>query len=193
MLDRKTRLSSARNHNTLPNIVHNIVLVGFMGTGKSEVGRRLAARLGRVFIDTDTVIEQKMGISIAQLFAEKGENYFRQQERHVIAQTCQSNGQIIATGGGAIVDPLNAQQLKENGFVVCLSAVPEVIYERVRCHADRPLLQGEDPLTKIRTLLQARAEAYAQADVTIDTSQRSADEVTDAVLTVYNRTLHDSA
>lgn len=193
MSDRKTRLSSARNHNTLPNVVPNIVLVGFMGTGKSEVGRRLAARLGRVFIDTDTVIEQKMGISIAQLFAEKGEDYFRQQERHVIAQVCQRNGQVIATGGGAIVDPLNAQQLKQNGFVVCLSAAPEVIYERVRRNADRPLLQGEDPLTKIRTLLEARAEAYAQADVTIDTSQRSADEVTDAVMTVYNRTLHDSA
>ena len=185
MPDRKDSSSSPCNR----NLLRNIVLVGFMGTGKSEIGRRLASRLGRIFIDTDTVIEQQMGTSITQIFAEKGENYFRQYERQVVNQICQRSGQVIATGGGVIVDPLNAQQLKENGFVVCLSAAPEVIYERIRHNSDRPLLQGEDPLTKIRSLLETRAQAYARADATIDTSKRSIDEVTDMVIAVYDETL----
>ena len=186
MSSRKICLSSANNRNSLPNIV----LVGFMGTGKSEVGRRLGLRLARVFIDTDAVIEREMKTSITQLFEEKGENYFRQQERRVISQVCQGREQVIATGGGAIVDPLNARQLKDNGFIVCLRATPEVIYERVRHNTDRPLLYGQDhehdPLTKIRTLLETRAEAYGQADVTIDTSQRSVDEVVEAVIAAYD-------
>jgi shikimate kinase len=171
----------------------NIVLTGFMGTGKSEVGKRLAARMKRTFIDTDIVIEQELGISIAQLFAEKGEASFRAHERRIIAQTCQQQDCVIATGGGAMLDPANVALLKKGSLVVCLTATPEVIYNRVRGNANRPLLQGDDPLTKIRSLIADRAQAYARADVTLETSQRSLDEIVDAVLAAYKEPRGDSS
>ncbi len=171
----------------------NIVLTGFMGTGKSEVGKRLAARLERTFIDTDMVIERELGTSIAQLFVEKGEAYFRAHERRIIAQTCQQQDCVIATGGGAMVDPANAELLKKSGLVVCLTATPEVIYNRVKRNANRPLLQADEPLTKIRTLIADRAQAYARADVMVETSQRSLDDVVHAVLAAYKKSDGDSS
>ena len=163
----------------------NIILTGFMGTGKTQVGRRLAKRLGWRFIDTDLIIEQELGTSIRQLFAEKGEAYFRGQERRVIARVCQDQRCVIATGGGAIVDPANAQQLQNSGLLICLTATPEVILARVRGNTDRPLLQAEDPLATIRSLLARRSDAYARAQLTIDTSQQSVEQVVAAVLNAY--------
>ncbi len=180
----------------------NIILTGFMGTGKTQVGRRLARRLGWLFVDTDLVIEQELNISIRQLFAEKGEACFRQQERSVIARVCQYQRCVIATGGGAIVDPANAQQLKNSGLVVCLTATPEVIFARVQNNTDRPLLPAEkmnrpdqsegrqddssfDLLATILTLMASRADAYARAQITIDTSQQSVEQVVAAVLSAY--------
>lgn len=174
----------------------NIILTGFMGTGKTQVGRRLAKRLGWPFVDTDLVIERELNISIRQLFAEKGEAYFRQQERLVIARVCQYQRHVIATGGGAIVDPANAQQFKNSGLVVCLTSAPEVIFARVQGNTDRPLLQAEkwkgsrddssfEPLTTIQTLMASRADAYARAQIAIDTSQQSVEQVVAAVLSVY--------
>ena len=170
----------------------NIVLTGFMGTGKSEVGKRLAARLERTFIDTDMVIERELGISIAQLFTEKGEAYFRTHERRVIAQTCQQQDCVIATGGGAILDPVNVEILKKGGLMVCLTATPEVIYNRVRGNTNRPLLREDEPLAKIRTLIADRSQAYARADVMVETSQRSPDDVVHAVLAAYQKSNEDS-
>jgi shikimate kinase len=170
----------------------NIVLTGFMGTGKSEVGKRLATRLERTFIDTDMVIERELGTSITQLFTEKGETYFRAHERRIIAQTCQQQDCVIATGGGAMVDLANAELLKKSGLVVCLTATPEVIYNRVRGNTNRPLLQGDEPLIKIRTLIAERAQAYARADVMVETSQRSLDDVVHAVLAAYKKSSADS-
>ena len=163
----------------------NIILTGFMGTGKTQVGRRLAKRLGWRFIDTDLLIEQELDTSIRQLFAEKGEVYFREQERRVIARVCQDQRCVIATGGGAIVDPVNAQQLQNSGLLICLTATPEVILARVRGNTDRPLLQAEDPLATIRSLLARRSDAYARAQITIDTSQQSVEQVVAAVLNAY--------
>ena len=163
----------------------NIILTGFMGTGKTQVGRCLAKRLGWRFIDTDLIIEQELGTSIRQLFAEKGEAYFRGQERRVIARVCQDQRCVIATGGGAIVDPANAQQLQNSGLLICLTATPEVIFARVRGNTDRPLLQAEDPLATIRSLLARRSDAYARAQLTIDTSQQSVEQVVAAVLNAY--------
>ena len=160
----------------------NIILTGFMGTGKSEVGKRLAALLGRKFIDTDTQIEKEEGMSIAQLFAERGEPYFRERERQMITRACREGGVVIATGGGAMVSAENAAQLKASGTVICLTAAPEVILNRVQKDETRPLLLGEDRLGRIRTLLSTRAAAYAKADVLIDTSHLSVDEVMQAVL-----------
>lgn len=152
-----------------------------MGTGKSEVGKLLAQRLQREFFDTDTVIEQAAGQPITRIFAEKGETHFRELEKQVIRQVCQKHELVIATGGGTIVNMDNAICLKESGTVICLTASPETIVQRVQGNHDRPLLQGEEPLTKIRSLLTARAEAYARADITIDTSALTASEVVEVI------------
>jgi len=160
----------------------NIILTGFMGTGKSEVGNLLAKRLQREFLDTDMLIEQATGHPIARIFAEKGETHFRELEKQVIRQVCQEQGVVIATGGGAIVSPDNATCLKASGTVICLTASPDTIARRVQQTHDRPLLQGEDPLAKIRMLLTARAAAYAQADITIDTSTLTPNEVVETIL-----------
>jgi shikimate kinase len=162
----------------------NIIVTGFMGTGKSEVGALLAQRLHREFIDTDTVIEQGAGQTIARIFAEKGEPYFRELETRIIRQVCQKHEIVIATGGGTIVNVDNATCLKDSGTVICLTATPETIAQRVQGNNDRPLLQGEEPLTKIRSLLTARAEAYARADLTIDTSALNPGEVVAMILTL---------
>jgi shikimate kinase len=160
----------------------NIILTGFMGTGKSEVGKLLAKRLQREFLDTDTLIEQAAGQPISRIFAEKGEASFRELEKKVIVQVCQKQEAVIATGGGAIVNADNAACLKASGTVICLTASPDTIARRVQGTDERPLLQGEDPLAKIRSLLSARAEAYAQADITIDTSTLNPSEVVETIL-----------
>jgi shikimate kinase len=165
----------------------NIILTGFMGTGKSEVGKQLAAVLGRKFIDTDVLVEQEEGMSIAQLLTDKGEPYFREREKQIIARACREAGVVIATGGGAMVSEENAARLKASGTVLCLTAPPEVIFARVRKDETRPLLQSDDPLARICTLLSARATAYAKADVTIDTSQLSVDEVVQAALAILGK------
>jgi shikimate kinase len=165
----------------------NIILTGFMGTGKSEVGKQLAAVLGRKFIDTDIQIEQEEGMSIAQLFATRGEPYFRERERQMIAHACREEGVIIATGGGAMVSAENAARLKASGTVICLTATPEVILRRVQKDETRPLLQSEDQLARVRTLLTARAAAYAKADAMLDTSHRAVNEVVQAVLAILGK------
>ena len=162
----------------------NIILTGFMGTGKSEVGKQLAALLGRKFIDTDKRIEQREGMSIAQLFALRGESYFREQEKQAIAHACREEGVIIATGGGAMVSEENAARLKASGMVICLTATPEVIVSRVQNDQTRPLLQSEDRLARVRALLATRALAYAKADAMIDTSDLTVSEVVRALLTI---------
>jgi shikimate kinase len=157
-----------------------------MGTGKSEVGELLAKRLQREFFDTDVLIERAAGQSIARIFAEKGEPHFRELEKRMISQVCQEQRVVIATGGGAIVNMDNAFCLKESGTVICLTASPEIIVQRVQGNNDRPLLQGAGPLTKIRSLLTDRAEAYARADIMIDTSVLTPEEVVDAILIKLN-------
>ena len=153
-----------------------------MGTGKSSVGKRLAARIGWRFFDSDVLIEQEAKTSIAQIFAEKGEAHFRALEKTTIDRLCRENNVVIATGGGAIVNDENAAHLKASGIVICLTATPEVIFTRVRGNTDRPLLQDPQPLEKIRTLLAQRAEAYAKADVTVDTSLLDIERVVGTIL-----------
>ena len=120
-------------------------------------------------------------MTIPTIFAERGEPYFRALERAVIARVCLATEQVIATGGGAMTNEENIRVLKENGTVICLTAQPEVILSRVQNNTDRPLLRGEDPLTKIIGLLSARAEAYRKADFTVDTSHSTVDEVVEAI------------
>jgi shikimate kinase len=148
----------------------NIVLIGFMATGKSTLGKALAKRLNWEYLDTDKLIEQKAGCSIPRIFAEKGESYFRQLEASVAKELASAEKKVIATGGGFPLNPENIHQLRPSSLIVCLTAAPEVIYQRAARDTNRPLLQVEDPLAKIKQLLAERASCYANADLAIDTS-----------------------
>ena len=133
----------------------NIILVGFMASGKSHVGQILSQRTGLTVVDTDKLIVERAGKSIERIFADQGEAAFRALEREVIAELCQAGGQIISAGGGAFLDPDNRRAMLDGGMVFCLQARPETIYQRLKPGNDsgravRPLLQGPDPLARIR-------------------------------------------
>jgi shikimate kinase len=161
-----------------------IVLAGFMGTGKTVVGRKLAARLGRPLLDTDALIEQAQGRSVREIFAADGEPRFRELERAAVAEACAAGDVVVSTGGGTLVDDRNLAALVDGGLVVCLTASPRAIARRVRASvADRPLLSGHPSLTgRIRELLDARAHVYARLPVQIDTSNLGIDDVVDEIV-----------
>jgi len=155
----------------------NIILTGFMGVGKTSVGTGLAKDVGYQFVDTDMLIEADQKMSVTEIFATKGEPFFRDVESRVIGEVLQRENQVVSTGGGAVIRDSNREAFKKAGFVVCLTARPEVIFERVRHETHRPLLRTEDPLAKIGELLESRAPFYAQADAVIDTSEKSVEAV----------------
>ncbi len=160
-----------------------VILTGFMGTGKTAVGQRLAQRLGGAFVDTDALIESAEGQTIERLFAERGEAYFRAAERRAVEAAVAIAGGVIATGGGAIVDEENFRRLHGAGPIVCLSASPEVILTRVRADGvARPLLAGADPAARLRKLLAQRAAAYAKADFSVDTSAIDIETVVERIV-----------
>ena len=148
-----------------------------MGTGKSSVGRTAAEVLQFAFLDTDHEIESRTGLSISEIFARHGEPAFRELEAKVVQELAEKRRTIIATGGGLPVNPTNLASLKTHALVVCLWASAESIYERVKGHSHRPLLNNPDPLEKIRQLLTIREPYYRQADVLINTEMRSVREV----------------
>jgi shikimate kinase len=162
--------------------IRNIALVGFMGTGKSSVGRMIAEVLHFSFLDTDELIESRAGRSISVIFAEEGEAAFRKLEQAVVAELAERKRTVFATGGGLGANPDNLASLKQHALVVCLWASPEKIWERVRGQTHRPLLQDPDPLGKIRQLLAERGPSYKQADVLLNTELRSLREVAQQVL-----------
>ncbi|MDW3215127.1 MAG: shikimate kinase [Ilumatobacteraceae bacterium] len=161
----------------------NVVLTGFMGTGKTTVGRALADRLGWEFVDTDRIIEERHG-PINEIFAEHGEGAFRQFERDVADELADRRRLVIATGGRMLVDAVNAQRLAETGDVVCLVASLDTILERVDVDgagATRPLLRGDDVRARVAALLAERSEAYG-AFWQLDTDGRSPDELAVAII-----------
>ena len=147
----------------------NIILIGFMGCGKTSVGIRLSYQLRRIFLDTDKLIEQGQGRSVSRIFAEDGEAYFRALETETIAGLREGRAPcIIATGGGLPVKPENRPLLRALGRVIYLKAMPETVYERLRGDTERPRLRCADPLSRIRELMRERETAYADAaDVTV--------------------------
>jgi shikimate kinase len=153
-----------------------------MGTGKSCVGRLTADLLHFTFLDTDHVIEARAGKAISDLFAQDGEPAFRQWERRIVEELTRRKRTVIATGGGLPADEANLASLKTHALVICLWASPEVIWERVRGHHHRPLLNEPDPLARIRQLLAAREPYYRQADVLVNTGMRSVREVAQHVV-----------
>ncbi|MEO6033631.1 MAG: shikimate kinase [Verrucomicrobiota bacterium] len=160
-----------------PRKIQNIALIGFMGTGKTSVGRLVADLLRFGFLDTDELIEKRVGKSINRLFEEDGEAAFREQERRVIEQLVSETRMVISTGGGVGANPADLDNLKGHALVVCLWASPQTIWNRVRSQGHRPLLQTENPEAKIRELLAVREPFYRQADILLNTEVRSAKEV----------------
>ena len=160
----------------------NIVLVGFMGTGKSAVGRVIAQKLEFHFIDTDDVIEQTSKAKISDIFAEHGEDYFRDLESQAVKSVALMKNQVVATGGGVVLRSSNIDLLRTGGPIFCLNATPKAIWERVRSSRSRPLLRGAEPLKKIETLLDKRAPYYALADHQIETTGVSVDRVADEII-----------
>lgn len=148
-----------------------IVLVGMMGSGKSSVGRRLANRLGLPFVDADTEIETAAGMTIPEIFAQRGETEFRDGERRVISRILTTRAPLVlATGGGAFMNAETRERVKELGISVWLKAEPDVLMRRVRKRSNRPLLQTADPEATLRRMLAEREPVYALADLTIQSS-----------------------
>lgn len=160
----------------------NIVLTGFMGTGKTEVGRILADRLGFCLIDVDAEIVKSRGMAVADIFRLSGEESFRDAESHVIREVAARRNAVISTGGGAVLRPENVDALRSSGIIVCLTASPETIYERTSRTTDRPLLQVDDPLRRIRQLLEQRRPFYETADIVIDTENKTPADVAEEIL-----------
>jgi shikimate kinase len=145
----------------------SIVLVGLMGSGKSSVGRRLAQRLRLSFIDADDEIERAANKSIPEIFSEHGEPYFRAGERRVIARLLRSGPQVLATGGGAFIDPETRIAVKADGVSVWLKADLALLMRRVSKRQNRPLLRANDPETVMRGLMEKRYPIYAEADMAV--------------------------
>jgi shikimate kinase len=160
----------------------NLALIGFMGAGKSSVGRLVAEQLHFDYLDTDELIQSRTGRTIADIFKTDGEPAFRALEQQVVAELAGRVKTVIATGGGLPVNPANLASLKTHTLVVCLWASPEKIWERVKNQTHRPLLHDPDPQKKIRELLAAREQFYKQADVLVNTDIRSAREVAQHVV-----------
>ncbi|MFA4991075.1 MAG: shikimate kinase [Candidatus Omnitrophota bacterium] len=164
----------------------NIVLVGFMGTGKTSVARALAGKLGREFLELDSVIEKREGVSIKEIFETKGESYFRGLEKEAVKEASRKEGVVISAGGGAIIDEENFNNLKKNGVIVCLEASPDTILERTRGSERRPLLNVPDPRERIEKLLSARAPYYKKADHSVSTDELTIDQVVDKIIALIS-------
>lgn len=158
----------------------NIVLTGFMGTGKSTVGKKLAADLGWTFIDTDEEIEKVTGLKIPGIFKERGESAFREAERVMIRSLAQREHCVISTGGGTILDERNREVLSAGGYLITLHASLETVLKRVGDNRDRPLLQKTP--SEIEVLWESRRPVYGRADYSVDTADKSADQVKEEIL-----------
>ena len=167
----------------LPGSVRNLVLIGFMGSGKSSVGREIARRCGLRFLDTDSVIRQRYGKSIADIFSLHGEQAFRDSEHEILFRLRGAQRLVVSTGGGIVLQPRNRLILRSLGPVVWLTADEEVIWERVSRNQNRPLLHTADPRSTIRGLMETRYPLYREvADITIETSQLTHQEVASRIV-----------
>ena len=153
-----------------------------MAVGKSAVGRTLARKLKRRFVDLDKVIEKAEGMKINEIFDQKGEHYFRQREKEALAEVLQRHGQIIATGGGVVLDRENLKLLLDHTVLICLIASADVLLQRAGHGGKRPLLKGTNRKERIEEILKQRASQYANAHAYLETSDLSVDEVADRIV-----------
>jgi len=171
----------------------SIVLVGMMGVGKSSIGRRLATRLGIPFVDADAEIEKAAGMSIADIFAHRGEADFRSGEARVIARLLEAGPQVLAAGGGAFMNAATREAIREKGVSVWLKADLEVLLRRIsKRRNERPLLQNADPESTLRALLIEREPIYAQADLTVLSREVPHDSIVADIIAGLGAFLHDS-
>jgi shikimate kinase len=165
----------------------NIVLTGFMGTGKTAVGLVLARKLNREFIDTDEIIQQRAGRSIPRIFKESGEKHFRQMEIELVKELSTKRNLVIATGGGTLLNNGNLQSLQKTGHIFCLTARPEILFNRLTGVKDRPLLGGNVSLERISDLLVRRKEKYIKIARQIDTSEIPIQRVAELIINFFKR------
>ena len=161
----------------------NIYLIGFMGVGKSTIGRLLAEETKGELVEMDETIEAEQNTTISEIFAKYGEIYFRDLESELVVRTGEKRGQIVSCGGGAVLRPENVENMKRNGTIVFLKATPETIYERVRYSNNRPLLNGNMNAEYIAGLMEKRRVLYeSAADITITTDGKNAMEIVHQIL-----------
>lgn len=170
-----------------------VILFGPMGAGKTTVGKRLAATLGYQLVDTDHLIEKHAGKKIPQIFEELGEAGFRQIEAEVITGLSGEESKVVATGGGAVLDPQNRHVFRSLGLTVYLKATPRELYQRIKNDTNRPLLtKAADPKAEVARLVAERESFYNEADIIVDTEDLSIEEVTDVLIDeLAKRTIGD--
>ena len=157
------------------NLTKNIVLIGFMGSGKSMTAKALSNKLKIKYFSTDDLIEAKQKRSIAQIIEDKGWDYFRELEHKEIKKLSSKKGVVIDCGGGIVLNPKNIKLLKVNGIIFYLKVTPKIIYNRLKDDKTRPLISGPNPQAKIKEILKTRIPLYNQADFTVDASDPSID------------------
>jgi shikimate kinase len=160
----------------------NIVILGFMATGKTSVAKELSNRLGMKYISTDELIEEREKKTIPQVFKEYGESYFRKVETEIVRQISKMDNLVIDTGGGVVLNGENIKDLRKNGILFCLKAKPEVILKRTQKDSYRPLLRTDDKLSRIKELLQKRQVYYNRIENSIDTSNITIQEVAEKII-----------
>lgn len=162
-----------------------IILIGFMGTGKSAVGKRLAKKTGFAFVDLDKLIEKEAALKIPAIFERYGEAHFRNLEKKAVFSIKMMSKAVVATGGGAVLDPQNIAVMKEAGLVIALDADIETLWRRLKSSQNRPLLKAPDPKNRIEELYNARRPVYAQAHHTVDTTGKTVKDVAQEILNLY--------
>jgi shikimate kinase len=165
----------------------NLVLVGFMGTGKTEVGKAVSERMGRTFVDIDDQIIRDAGMTINEIFKQYGESRFREIESGMIRKFSKLQGLVISTGGGSLLKIENVHNLKRIGVLVCLTASPEEIARRVADERHRPLLNVPDRIAVVREMMEKRSLSYQVSDLTVDTDGKSVGIAVQEVLDGYWR------
>jgi shikimate kinase len=164
----------------------NIFLIGFMGAGKTTVGRVLAKRLGLDFIDLDEVVKKELAMTIPDIFSSFGEDFFRNEESKALQSVAHANNQVIATGGGIVLREENWEIMKSSGITIYLKAPAEILWSRVKDNTSRPLLYGENPFERLQELLSKRVSLYEKADLIVNTENITPARVAEEIIRGLN-------
>ncbi len=162
--------------------IRGITITGFMGTGKTVVGKKLGERLKMEFIDLDKEIEKRADMGIFDIFSRFGEAAFREMEVSTLSETLDVPGRVVATGGGTIIDPMNLERMRSYGTIVCLTASCEEIMKRISPDNERPLLSGKKGLENIETIMEKRIAIYRESDFSVCTDGKRVDQVVEDIV-----------